>query len=211
MLSTDHVMADHYDKRCGGSVYNTACALTSLSGNRPVRVEALTLLGTDEDGDFLLRAMKERGVGCRYVSRTDAHPTQVAFLPVYASGERACIVVPGASRVLDGDALLGEVGVGCKRLDMVRELLWFHLGYPCELPRLHGDGLVEVCRQLKHRSVNVAVSLDLNGASSSLLSFCTVIPHAVCRVRAVISAEDKLAACALVNATKRIASTVWKA
>ena len=29
--STDHVRADHYDKRCGGSVYNTTKALTSLS------------------------------------------------------------------------------------------------------------------------------------------------------------------------------------
>ena len=89
-------------------------------------MEALTLIGTDEDGDFLLRAMKERGVGCRYIARTSTHPTQVAFLPVYASGERACIVVPGASNVLDGDSLLGEVSEGGWWCYLWWCYLWWH-------------------------------------------------------------------------------------
>ena len=125
---------------------------------------------SDTDGDFIVNSLKEQGVGVRYIARNESCATQVAFLPVYASGERACIVVPGASSVLDVDSLLGEVGLGCRRIDMVREMLWFNLGYPFELPNMQGSRLVETCAQLKHRSVNVAVSLDLNGASSSMLT-----------------------------------------
>ena len=44
--STDHVRAKHYEKRCGGSVYNTAKALRHFSVD--CRVEALTLVGTGE-------------------------------------------------------------------------------------------------------------------------------------------------------------------
>ena len=103
------------------------------------------------------------------MARTDVQPTQVAFLPVYNDGERACIVIPGASSILNKESLLGEVGLGCKRIDMVREVLWFHLGYPFELVHMQGDALAETLLELRHKSVDVAISMDLNGAASSLL------------------------------------------
>ena len=165
--STDHVTAESYERRCGGSVYNTAKAIVQLKPN--VRVEALTLIGIDTDGDFLLKTLNDLGVGTKYLARTDVQPTQVAFLPVYNDGERACIVIPGASSILNKESLLGEVGLGCKRIDMVREVLWFHLGYPFELVHMQGDALAETLLELRHKSVDVAISMDLNGAGSSSL------------------------------------------
>jgi len=160
--STDHVLADSFERRPGGSVPNTAKIIATFDG---CRVEALTLIGVDGDGDLLLDTMGRQGVGTRYVARTKTASTQVAFLPVYDSGERACIVVPGATAQLDADTLIGEVGLGCKRIDMLRELLWFNLGYPYELKKLQGEQLVDLLEELG--DIDIAVALDMNGASSS--------------------------------------------
>ena len=113
--------------------------------------------------------MFQKFVGTKYISRTKQVPTQVAFLPLYNNGERACIVVPGTSNVLNSSDIIGEVGLGCLRLDMIREVLWFNLGYPMELINLQNQNLYNLLQTLRKESVNVAIALDLNGASSSLL------------------------------------------
>ena len=133
-------------------------------GGSGVRCEALTLLGKDADADMILSVLAKAGVGTRYVKQTGEASTQVAFLPVYdETGDRACIVVPGATALLDADVLLGEVGIGCRRSDMLRELLWFNLGYPFELGQLQGGALAEMCGMV-HVELGLAVALDLNGA-----------------------------------------------
>jgi sugar/nucleoside kinase (ribokinase family) len=167
--STDHVTAENYVKRCGGSVYNTGRCLRFMSRMHQhlCRVEALSLVGEDEDGDFVLSQLQLCGVGTKYVSRSNVANTQVAFLPNYASGERACIVVPGTSSFLHRDHLFGEVGLGCQRTDMLREMLWVNLGYPYELPHMQGEALALALSKLRAKSVDVAVAVDLNGAAAS--------------------------------------------
>jgi sugar/nucleoside kinase (ribokinase family) len=166
---TDHVFAEGYQKRCGGSVYNTSRSLQFVAAST-CRIEALTLVGEDEDGDYLLAALKKNNIGIKYVARTNQANTQVAFLPVYKqTGERACIVVPGTTSLLDASSLLDEVGRGCQRIDLLRELLWMTLGYPFELPKLQGSALNRCLTRVRHPSVNVAVAVDLNGAASSLI------------------------------------------
>jgi hypothetical protein len=58
--STDHVRAESYEKRCGGSVYNTAKALSILGRTR---IEALTLIGIDDDGQYILNSLNKLNVG----------------------------------------------------------------------------------------------------------------------------------------------------
>ena len=179
--STDHLTARSYEKRVGGSVPNTSrslmwCSslLRSTMSPKPegtetetLRCEALTLLGKDEDSELILEELEKHGVGTRYVKRTAEASTQVAFLPVYGkTGDRACFVVPGATAFLDEDALLGEVGIGCRRSDMLRELLWLNLGYPHELNQLQGDNLAATLCTI-HSKLGLAVAIDLNGSVSS--------------------------------------------
>ena len=61
-------------------------------------------------------------------------------------------------------AILGEVGLGCKRIDMLRELLWINLGYPYELQKLQSSNLTRLCKRLAE--IDIAISMDMNGASS---------------------------------------------
>jgi sugar/nucleoside kinase (ribokinase family) len=197
--STDHVVAKSFSRQVGGSVPNTSRIVASFEN---CRCEALTLIGTDSDGDLLMDYMEGRGVGVRYVARTNEASTQVAFLPVYESGERACIVVPGATSLLNRDSLLGEVGLGCRRIDMLRELLWFNLGYPYELKNLQKANLESMLSDLTQ--IEIAVSLDLNGAASSGLEenasayICDALPHV-----ALIHAnfEEAVAFCASGNSS----------
>jgi len=165
---TDHVTAENYVKRCGGSVYNTGKCIRFMSSMHQhlCRVEALSLVGEDDDGDFIMSQLKLCGIGTKYVSRSKVANTQVAFLPNYSSGERACIVVPGTSSLLHRDHLFGEVGLGCQRKDMLREMLWMNLGYPYELPQMQGENLSFALSELRSKSVNVAVAIDLNGAAA---------------------------------------------
>ena len=76
-------------------------------------------------------------------------------------------MVPGSSTLLDEAAILGEVGLGCKRIDMLRELLWINLGYPYELQKLQSSNLTRLCKRLAE--IDIAISMDMNGASSMQL------------------------------------------
>ena len=73
--STAHVFGKSYHRRAGGSVPNTSKTIASFQG---VRCEALTMIGLDNDGDFLLELAKG-GIGNRYVARTESASTQVSF------------------------------------------------------------------------------------------------------------------------------------
>ena len=160
--STAHVFAKSFHRCCGGSVPNTSKIVASFDN---VRCEALTLIGVDNDGDFILKEMEANNVGTRYVARTNEASTQVSFLPVYDSGERACIVIQGATALLNKDSIIGEVGLGCKRIDMLRELLWINLGYPFELTQLQRSNLSDLCMELA--KIDIAISVDMNGATSA--------------------------------------------
>ena len=144
--SSDHVVAKSFERLMGGSVPNTS---KTVAKYKNCRCEALTLIGTDSDGDLIMNFFESQGIGCRYVARTNEASTQVSFLPVYDNGERATIVVPGATTLLDQNSLIGEVGLGCRRIDMLRELLWFNFGYPYELKNLQKENLKSLLIELE--------------------------------------------------------------
>ena len=103
-------------------------------------MQALTMIGLDNDGDFLLSELLR-------VALVVMLPEQKSFyagivLPVYDNGERACRG-SGLPHCWT-KAILGEVGLGCKRIDMLRELLWINLGYPYELQKLQSSNLTRL-------------------------------------------------------------------
>lgn len=69
----------------GGAPANAAAAVARLGG----RCEFVGMLGEDMFGDFLLRSLREAGAGTRYVRRTGAAKTALAFVSLDAQGERS--------------------------------------------------------------------------------------------------------------------------
>jgi fructokinase len=69
----------------GGAPANAAVAVAKLGG----RCEFVGMLGEDMFGDFLLQSLREAGAGVRYVRRTAAAKTALAFVSLDAHGERS--------------------------------------------------------------------------------------------------------------------------
>lgn len=69
----------------GGAPANAAVAVARLGGT----CEFVGMLGKDMFGDFLLHSLDEAGAGTRYVRRTDAARTALAFVSLDERGERS--------------------------------------------------------------------------------------------------------------------------
>jgi fructokinase len=72
-------------QHAGGAPANVAVAVARLGGD----AEFAGMLGLDMFGDFLLQSLRDAGVGVRYVARTGAAPTALAFVALDAHGERS--------------------------------------------------------------------------------------------------------------------------
>lgn len=72
-------------RHAGGAPANASVAVARLGG----RAEFVGMLGADMFGDFLLRSLREAGVGTRHVLRTAAAKTALAFVSLDAHGERS--------------------------------------------------------------------------------------------------------------------------
>lgn len=85
----------------GGAPANAAVAVAKLGG----RCEFVGMLGDDMFGDFLLQSLSEAGAGVRYVRRTAAAKTALAFVSLDAHGERSfSFYRPPAADLLFRDA-----------------------------------------------------------------------------------------------------------
>ncbi len=85
----------------GGAPANAAVAVAKLGG----RCEFVGMLGEDMFGDFLLHSLHEAGAGVRYVRRTAAANTALAFVSLDAHGERSfSFYRPPAADLLFRDA-----------------------------------------------------------------------------------------------------------
>jgi fructokinase len=74
-----------FAQHAGGAPANVAVAVARLGGS----AEFIGMLGSDMFGDFLLRSLRDAGVGTRYVQRTEQAPTALAFVALDAQGERS--------------------------------------------------------------------------------------------------------------------------
>lgn len=72
-------------QHAGGAPANAAVAVARLGG----KAQFVGMLGADMFSDFLLQSLDQAGVGTRYVRRTDAAKTALAFVSLDANGERS--------------------------------------------------------------------------------------------------------------------------
>lgn len=72
-------------QHAGGAPANVAVGAATLGAE----ASFIGMLGTDMFGDFLLESLRGAGVDTRWVRRTDAAPTALAFVSLDAHGERS--------------------------------------------------------------------------------------------------------------------------
>lgn len=61
------------------------------------KVRAVSLVGSDALGDYMISTLEGNGVDCACISRTSATQTSATILPVRPNGERPALHVPGSA------------------------------------------------------------------------------------------------------------------
>lgn len=133
----------------GGAPANAAVAVAKLGG----RCEFVGMLGQDMFGDFLLHSLREAGAGVRYVRRTAAAKTALAFVSLDAHGERSfSFYRPPAADLLFRDS---DFDAGCFAAASV-----FHA---CSNSLTDtGIAAATLSGMARARAAGALVSLDLN-------------------------------------------------
>jgi sugar/nucleoside kinase (ribokinase family) len=145
------VMVEGTAYRAGGATSNTGRALVNLG----IAAGYFTLLGDDANGDILLDLWARDGIDTSHVVRTHEAGTAISVVPVYADGKRGVYHCPGTNNLLGVDNVFGP---DRRYLEVLRERLAFHIGYPPLLGRLQGEDLADLLRLV--RETGVLVSLD---------------------------------------------------
>ncbi len=142
-------LAESYEIELGGSGPIFASQFARLGGH----VAVITVIGTDQMGDFILHRMEESGINTTHVRRSSVNKTPLG-LNISIEGDRSLLTVPGTLNEIMPD-LANRI-----RLEEVRH--WHISGYfllPSLLPFWPG-----FLKQLK--TFGITSSLDTNWAPS---------------------------------------------
>nr|WP_162990743.1 carbohydrate kinase family protein [Maliibacterium massiliense] len=84
LMDVDCVYVDDLQVACGGDALNAAvnCA------NMGMDTALVARIGTDANGDFLLRYLEKKGIDTRYMARNGQYPTSTTIVCIEPSGER---------------------------------------------------------------------------------------------------------------------------
>jgi sugar/nucleoside kinase (ribokinase family) len=83
------------------TVAGTGGATAVASAMLGAKVQAVTTVGDDDMGDFMISKMEKYGVDCSLVRRASGVPTSATILPVRPNGERPALHVPGTAAIFD--------------------------------------------------------------------------------------------------------------
>jgi len=113
------VLGDDVVRLPGGKGANQASALARLGAD----VSLLCCVGDDENGEWLLRGLRESGVHDDLVRRS-SRPTGTAFITVDDAGENEIVVSPGANADLDlVDVDFGRFDVVLAQLEVAESIV----------------------------------------------------------------------------------------
>jgi sugar/nucleoside kinase (ribokinase family) len=139
------VLVEEMRLHTGGCAINTATALALLG----LPVEVIGKVGTDSFGDFLLKAMSERGIRSTGVKRDGKVGTSATMVMVSQDGERRFVHYLGANARLN----LVDVDIA-----MVEAASILHIAGALVMPGIDGKPTAEL---LKHaREAGVTTFLD---------------------------------------------------
>ncbi|MGE0238218.1 MAG: sugar kinase [Parvibaculaceae bacterium] len=132
------------------------CALLGL------RTRAVTTVGDDDMGDFMVAKMEKFGIDCGLVRRAQGVPTSATILPVRPNGERPALHVPGTAAVF---ALAPE------DLDSALDARVVHMGGTGLLKAFDGAPTVRLLKEAK--ALGRITTFDLIQANPETIALVT--------------------------------------
>lgn len=143
----------HSERATGGAPLNVLLTLAKMHAGLPL--QAVGLIGEDNDGDYITAMLDQYHINRQLVQRTSSAPTSMTQVMTDAEGQRTFFHSPGANRLLDLPAF--------EPLDAPLKI--FHLGYLLLLESLdrpdevYGTRSARLLAQMRERGYEV--SLDL--------------------------------------------------
>lgn len=134
------VLVEEMGLYTGGCATNAATALARLG----LQVELMGKIGQDALGDFVLQAMKERGIGTRGVKRDPHAGTSATMVMVDPAGERRFVHYIGAN----ARYTLADVDQ-----DLLDNASILHVAGSLVLPGIDGEPTAELLRQARQKGV----------------------------------------------------------
>jgi sugar/nucleoside kinase (ribokinase family) len=147
----------------GGIVSNSGIAMARLG----MRVAAFTYVGNDEWANVIRHRYAEEGVDTSALITHPTGATSTTAVLIDPSGERTFVHCVGAPRMLDKQAMLGQLDLFAKSRAML-------IGYYPLMTRLQND-LPEVFAAIRERGCITA--LDAAGDGGSMVPLSQILPH----------------------------------
>src|SRR3954454_8049406 len=147
----------------GGIVSNSGIALARLG----MRVAVFTYVGNDEWADVIRRRYAAEGIDTSTLITHPTGPTSTTAVLIDPSGERTFVHCVGAPRMLDKQAMLGQLDLFAKSRAML-------IGYYPLMTRLQAD-LPEVFGAI--RETGFLTALDAAGDGGTIDPLAKILPH----------------------------------
>jgi sugar/nucleoside kinase (ribokinase family) len=147
----------------GGIVSNSGIAMARLG----MRVAAFTYVGNDEWANVIRHRYAAEGVDTSALITHPSGATSTTAVLIDSSGERTFVHCVGAPRMLDKQALLGQMELFAKSRAML-------IGYYPLMTRLQND-LPEVFAAIRARGCITA--LDAAGDGGTMEPLARILPH----------------------------------
>ncbi len=144
----------------GGCVPNVAADLKKLSPELPIY--AIGKVGTDADGEFVIKTLSDIGVNTDHIVRSESEKTSFTDVMSVRGGQRTFFTYPGASADFGKDDVTLPEDVGM-----------LHLGYLLLLDKVDGGDGVEILKAASERGIKTSIDLvSENSTRYSLVLPC---------------------------------------
>lgn len=158
------VLVDEMSIHTGGCAVNAATTLARLG----IPVEVIGKIGEDPFGDFVLNAMKERGIGTSGVKRDPKAGTSATMVMVAPDGERRFVHYIGANAGLT----LADVD-----MQMVTGASILHVAGSLVMPGIDGEPTAELLRQAQAAGVTTFLDTVWDDTARWMKTLHPCLPH----------------------------------
>ena len=137
----------HIEKAVGGCVPNVGLDLKKIRPDIPIA--ALGKVGSDEEGEFVLKTLREGGVDETGIVVTDGDKTSFTDVMSVVNGQRTFFNYPGAA---------SDFGIDDIDFDSLNARI-LHLGYFLLLDRVDGGDGLRILRRAKELGIRTSIDL----------------------------------------------------
>ena len=137
----------HIEKSVGGCVPNVGLDLKKIRPDIPIA--ALGKVGSDEEGEFVLKTLREGGVDESGIVVTDGDKTSFTDVMSVVNGQRTFFNYPGAA---------SDFGIDDIDFDSLNARI-LHLGYFLLLDRVDGGDGLRILRRAKELGIRTSIDL----------------------------------------------------